>query len=96
METKTHTEPPKAEVGVRTLASDLVSIETGHTTPVTKIITPDLSKNFGSEGEGDGAAHQKKSNPGRQIVMIIVLLAILAVGYFFVYPRLKEVLSDWL
>lgn len=87
METKT-AQQPKSEVSVRTLASDEESIATGKLVP--KIIATDVDRTEELEDENSLDQPKTVTHKGRHIVMLIVLLAILAVGYFVVYPMLKE------
>lgn len=80
---------PKPEIALRTLASDVTSLEAGNQSPVPKILTPDLSGTVNPDDEQPGTAPVK---PGKtkQIVLLVVFLIIVAVGYFFIYPMVKE------
>ena len=84
METVTN-QPVQTEVSLRTLASDLKSIEHGQTAPVSEVVKitarPDAEKISDA-----GLAKPKKTL--KNVILIIVLLAILAIGYFYVYPSL--------
>ncbi len=88
METKT-IEQPKVEVAVRTLASDEKEIAKGSQHPTGEIITPVLSRGDDldvSTGDDDDLPRPKH---GKAIALIIVLLALAAIGYYYIYPALK-------
>lgn len=82
--------PVQTEVALRTLSSDLNSIEHGATAPVPESIK--LATQTPGEIEIEKPA-KKSRKIGRTIFMILVLIAIAGVGYFYIYPRLIQSLS---
>ncbi len=85
METKIQV--PKPEVAVRTLSSDIGSIEAGNQKPIAKLMFMDLSR---EDEEDDQMSGQPKKSHAKQIILSLILLSILVIGYFFIYPMLKE------
>lgn len=89
METVTN-QPVQTEVSLRTLASDLKSIEHGQTAPVSEAVKITAQAETNETAEA-GLAKPKKTL--KNVILVIVLMAILAVGYFYIYPMLRSVLT---
>ncbi len=73
------------EVLLRTLASDVTSLEHGSQTPTAEHLTarfnPSVNTASSSSGHNSGVIHI--------VLAIVFLLAVAAAIYFFVYPHLR-------
>lgn len=92
MATETVTnQPVQTEVTLRTLSSDIQSVEHGGAAPTPTTVK--LTSQFAEEKSQD----EKQSGPprkiGKTIMLIIVLIAIATVGYLYLYPKLIEALT---
>lgn len=73
------------EVLLRTLASDVTSLEHGNQTPtaehLTARFTPSVNTTSNPSGHSSGVIHV--------VLAVVFLLAVAATIYFFVYPHLR-------
>jgi hypothetical protein len=83
METKTQilTQP---EVTIRTLNSDIKSIEHGATSPI-----PEIVKINSIPAETLTANPIQKKKQTKTIVFTIIFFAIILIGYFYLYPKVR-------
>ncbi len=92
--------PPTPEVSVRTMQSDIKSISQGEVSPTPEIVAPRPSfdnraaQSFIPETAGQMMSDEemvpKKSHKGLWVMIIIVIvIALAAVGYFVVYPMMS-------
>lgn len=96
--------PPTPEVSVRTMQSDIKSISQGEVSPTPEIVSPRQSfdnraaQSFTPELAGqmmsEEGAEPKKSRAGLwTLIIIIVVVALAAVGYFLIYPMMSAPLA---
>jgi len=91
--------PPTPEVSVRTMGSDIKSISQGEISPTPEVIAPRAnfsapSQSFVPEATGqmlseeEAAPHRSRKGLWTVIILLIVL-ALIAVGYFIIYPMMS-------
>ncbi|MDO8602154.1 MAG: hypothetical protein Q7R62_03490 [bacterium] len=91
--------PPTPEVSVRTMQSDIKSIAQGEVSPTPEIVTQRQSFNnrepsFIPEATGtmmiEEGTEPRKSHRGLwTIITIVVIIALVAIGYFVIYPLMS-------
>ncbi len=81
--------PPAPEVLVRTMRSDIASVARGEVEPRPESV----SKIENSIEEDSQIAVIKSGGKGKRALLILILLAILALGYFVLYPMVMKSFS---
>ena len=79
-----------SEVGVRTMASDVLSVSQGNKKPEPELVVPPAVKMKKAAGSD---LPKKKTGVLRTIITLLIFLALVWVGYVYVWPRLAAVLS---
>ncbi len=92
--------PPTPEVSVRTMQSDIRSIEQGEVTPTPEIVAPkpafdSRAQNFIPDVAGPMVTEEEAMAPKSHrllwaIIAVVIVVALAAVGYFVVYPMMQS------
>lgn len=84
-------QPVQTEVSLRTLASDIQSIEHGAGAPTPSSFKVDQQLPE-TDAETDSQPHSRRSL-GHTLLLIAILLAMAVGGYFYIYPLLMGALT---
>ena len=91
METVTNQSEQQNEVSLRTLSSDIKSVEHGATIPISESLKVAAQAIREEDSSEQPAGAPRKT--GHTILLLIILVAIAAAGYFYIYPMLLAALS---
>jgi hypothetical protein len=78
---QTQIQKPNSQINIRTLSSDIKSISEGKLPPKPELITTEEIKVADNNGELG-----KKSGALKTIITIALVVLILWLGYFYIYP----------
>ena len=88
-----NTQPAQTEVSLRTLNSDVKSAAVSGAAPAGEIVRLAVRV---ENTEPKAEDFEPKKNPKivKNILLIILLMAMAAAGYFYLYPRLRQAFSS--